>query len=573
MTIPLSETPTVGLGQFLKEVRFQVPSHQRDYSWKEEYVKQFIDDITGALKDGEGIYFCGLMVFTKTDAPAFQVLDGQQRLATTLMVISAIRNWLGGYSAFKKAQTQIEERYLGDSELGKSEIEPKLTLNAANNDFFRRFVIEAVPLDDIATAVRTHQKEGRNRVLLEATLYANKRIKELADGYQTREAARDYLLSLVNYLTDTVQIVRLVVRGDEAAYTIFETLNDRGMDLAPLDLVKNYLFSRAEKSRSGGKNLRDLEERWTEMMTLLSSVKADSFLRAFWTSQHGAPEGRKLFGPFKRQYADPTAAYKVSIDMRSAAERYVALTDSSDPVWAGYSEKGKRSVDALNIIGVTQVHPILLAALSVFDVREMERLLHLLEVLAVRYQLVARGRPGRIESLGGRTAKAITDRKITTASQAFSELKELYIPDDQFVSDFQTKTERESKKAAYLLRGLEHQALVRAQDKHANELVPSSIITVEHILPKSPGSGWKSEIAADPELHSDFLQRLGNLCLLADANRALGNKSFADKCAAYATSKLKTTNSIANYTAWTRKEIEQRQRDQAQLAKAEWRFS
>src|SRR5258708_12242078 len=98
MTIPLSETPTVGLGQFLKEVRFQVPSHQRDYSWKEEYVRQFIDDITGALKDREGIYFCGLMVFTKTDAPAFQVLDVQQRLATTFIVITSIRNFLSAYT-------------------------------------------------------------------------------------------------------------------------------------------------------------------------------------------------------------------------------------------------------------------------------------------------------------------------------------------------------------------------------------------------------------------------------------------------------------------------------------------
>lgn len=114
MTIPLAETPTVGLGQFIKEVRFQVPSHQRDYSWKEEYVKQFIDDITGALKEKDDLYFCGLMVFTKTDQPVFHVLDGQQRLATTLMIVSAIRNWLGGYSAFKKPQTQIEERYLVD---------------------------------------------------------------------------------------------------------------------------------------------------------------------------------------------------------------------------------------------------------------------------------------------------------------------------------------------------------------------------------------------------------------------------------------------------------------------------
>jgi hypothetical protein len=315
---------------------------------------------------------------------------------------------------------------------------------------------------DIANAARTHEKAGRNRALLEATLYINKRIGEIADGYHSKEKTKDYFLSLVTYLNDTVKIVRLVVRGDEAAYTIFETLNDRGMDLAPLDLVKNYLFSRAEKGRrSGGKSLADLEERWTEMMTLLSGVKVDSFLRAFWSSKHGAPQGRKLFGPFKKQYSDPAEAYKVSIDMRSAAERYVALTDSGDPIWASYSAKTKQSIDALNIIGVTQAYPVLLAALLAFERKEMERLLRLIEV-AVRYQSVARGRPGRIESLGGIAAKAITDGKIKSTHQIAQELKELYTSDAQFESEFQLKIEREGKKAAYLLRGLEHQALVRA---------------------------------------------------------------------------------------------------------------
>jgi hypothetical protein len=424
----------------------------------------------------------------------------------------------------------------------------------------------------ITAAAHALPKEDRNRALLEAALYVNKRISEIANALNDREAAKNYLLSLVTYLTDTVQIVRLVVRGDEAAYTIFETLNDRGMDLAPLDLVKNYLFSRAEKSRGTAKNLRDLEERWAEMMTLLSSVKADSFLRAFWTSKHGTPEGRKLFGPFKRQYSDPAEAYKISIDMRAAAERYVALTDSDDPAWSKLSEKAKHSIDALSVIGVTQIYPVLLAAMPVFEVREMERLLRLLEVMAVRYQLVARGRPGRIESLGGRTAKAISDGKITTATQVFAELKELYIADSQFETEFEIKTERESKKAAYLLRGLERQAHVRAQDTHANELVPSSVVTVEHILPKSPGSGWKKEIDADKELLTECLYRLGNLCLLADANRALGNKSFAEKRKAYATSRLVTTSSVAESSSWARAAIEKRQKYQAKLAVTEWRF-
>jgi hypothetical protein len=154
----------------------------------------------------------------------------------------------------------------------------------------------------------------------------------------------------------------------------------------------------------------------------------------------------------------------------------------------------------------------------------------------------------------------------------FAEIKELYTPDGQFETDFQVKTERESKKAAYLLRGLEHQAHVRAQDVHANELVPSSIVTVEHILPKSPGTGWKKEVDEDKEFLSECLYRLGNLCLLADANRALGNKSFAEKCKVYATSGLVMTNSIAKIAAWDRAAVDKRQKHMAKLAVAEWRF-
>ena len=213
----------------------------------------------------------------------------------------------------------------------------------------------------------------------------------------------------------------------------------------------------------------------------------------------------------------------------------------------------------------------MLAALEAFSAHELERLLRLLEVIAVRYQLVARGRPGRIESLGGRTAKAICDRKITSASQVLSEIKELYIPDDQFQAEFQLKTERESKKAAYLLRCLEHQSFVRANDQHPRETIPGNV-TIEHILPKSPGSGWKAQLQSDPDLLSDCLHRLGNMCLLSDANRALGNKSFDEKKKSFAASKLRTTKSIAQYSTWGRKEIEERQTHLAKLALAEWRF-
>lgn len=576
MTIPLSDTPTVGLGQFIKEVRFQVPSHQRDYSWKEEYVRQFLDDITGAMRDNEQIYFCGLMVFTKDDEfPEFHVLDGQQRLATTLMTLSAVRNWMKRYTAYQRAQQQIEDRYLGDSDLGEDKMVPKLALNAANNDLFRRFVIESVPPADIEKELKTRNKEDRNRALLEATVYLNRRVQDIADGHKTPDEAKEYLLKLIAFITNTVKIVRLVVAGDEAAYTIFETLNDRGLDLAPLDLVKNFLFSRAERPQAGGRRdpnrLRDLEERWTEMMTILNAVKADAFLRTFWASRHGTIEGRKIFKAFKCEYHDAQLAYKVSLELRQAAERYVALSDPDDPVWAPYSEKAKETVSGLAVIGATQLHPVTLAALEKFEKREMERVLRLLEVIAGRYQLVERGRPGRMESLGARTAKLITEGKIRTATQVLSELKELYIPDRDFESRFATKVERESKKAAYLMRGLERQTLLRAQDQHVRELIPGSV-TVEHILPKSPKEGWRKELDEDPELLTDCLYRLGNLCLLADMNRSLGNKPFSEKKKVFLESKMRITSSVAKYEHWGRKQIDERQQHLAELAVAYWRF-
>jgi uncharacterized protein with ParB-like and HNH nuclease domain len=62
IALPLSDTPTVGLAQFIKESRFIVPNHQRDYSWTDIYVTAFLRDIEDALKNNSAIYFCGLMV-------------------------------------------------------------------------------------------------------------------------------------------------------------------------------------------------------------------------------------------------------------------------------------------------------------------------------------------------------------------------------------------------------------------------------------------------------------------------------------------------------------------------------
>jgi hypothetical protein len=570
MTLPLSDTPTVGLGRFIKESRFIVPSHQRDFSWTDIYVNAFLRDVEDALDKKSEIYFCGLMVFTRTSSQLLKVLDGQQRLATTLMIFSAIRNWFRQYSAYKKQEIQIETQLLQTDDIGSTGIEPKLSLTPANNEVFQQFVIAAVPVSDIEKAIKERQSEDRNKTLLKATLLVNRHIERKAAEFTTTDAARDYFVGLIQYLTDTVQVVRFVLPGDSAAYTIFETLNDRGLELAPLDLVKNYVFSRAEKHRAG--SLRDFEERWAEMMTLLGSMKVDSFLRAFWASRHGTMEGPKLFSAFKKAYDDPSKVHDISIEMRTASERYAALSSSSDPIWAAYPEIARKSVDAIETIGSSQMHPVILAALEKFSKHEMGRLLHLLEVVAVRFQLVGRGRPGRIESLGGRAARDIWDNKITKASEVRSLLGELYFSDDDFKQRFKTKTETDGKKARYIITVLERQSLLREGRTYADELTPASV-TLEHIFPKSPQGNWAEEMAVDLKL-TGMLNRLGNMCLLPEVNRALGNKGWDEKLEIFSRSRLRTTNTVTaqQYPKWGSAAIERRQGYMAELAVAAWRF-
>jgi hypothetical protein len=150
-------------------------------------------------------------------------------------------------------------------------------------------------------------------------------------------------------------------------------------------------------------------------------------------------------------------------------------------------------------------------------------------------------------------------------------LDELYVTDSEFKRQFASKTEREGKKARYILATLERQA-VQKEGKHLVDELRPDAVTLEHIFPKSPGKNWQAERTADPSLAKDMLQRLGNMCLLTQVNRALGNKEWSEKKDIFSKSRLLLTNGAAQYASWGRQQIDERQKFMAELAVAEWRF-
>jgi hypothetical protein len=155
----------------------------------------------------------------------------------------------------------------------------------------------------------------------------------------------------------------------------------------------------------------------------------------------------------------------------------------------------------------------------------------------------------------------------------FREAGEVYPSDDNFEREFAFSQERNNQKALYILRALEREERRRAAGGRSAENEPGAL-TVEHILPKNPGSEWDQALQADEALAEDCTYRLGNMCLLVGAgNRGLGRAHYDEKKKTYATTDIRITNSIpAHHQTWDRRAIETRQSRMARLAISIWRF-
>ena len=564
------EAPTIGIGRLIKEGgRFSVPHHQRDYSWTEDEIEQLFQDIEDAQASQQEEYFIGLMVFMPSSNREYTILDGQQRLATTALILASIRNWLKARDYSQDAD-QIQTTYIASRELGRQDYRPLLVLNQNNNPFFERYVVTETPDEEIKGALDRLQRYDPSRRLLEANLFCRERIRSIAQGedVDSQEAA-EKLFALVRYLEDAVKIVRLNVQSETNAYTVFETLNDRGLDLSVLDLVKNHVFGRTPSEN----RLRDTQSRWTQMVANLSNEPADEFLKAWWTSRHGRVQTAQLFPLFKREVTTSPQAVSVSEDMLGASELYASLEVADDPIWSVVSEKGRERVRILRLLGARQVRPVLLSALEQFEPSELDRLLHLMEVMIVRYQLIGGGRTGKLEISCARIAHRIFTQEIRTASEAKDALRDVLPSDDEFRSAFSNKQERNNQKVKYLLSRLEIQARRAAgHSPLGDELEPMRSLTVEHVFPKSPNEDWNTLLNTDPEFAEECTFKLGNICLLTSVNRSLGNKSFEEKKEVFEQSDLLLTKEIAEKRSWDRTTVDQRQTRLAALAVSYWRF-
>ena len=572
MSTSFMEADTQGIGEFIQHRRFfRVPDHQRDFAWTEEEVEQFIDDVIGALQDSDEDYFLGLVVVVEPGHDGvWEILDGQQRLATTTMVYAGIREWLRS-DGFEEDAIKLQDDFIGSRELGETETVSRLTLNINNRAAFREFVVDRHNDAFLASKHDLAPRYSSEGLLIGATRICRRRVSELASqSGQEPKVQANILYDLAKYLRDRVKIVVMNVASTANAYVIFETLNDRGLDLSVLDLVKNHLFGRS------GTHLDEVQSNWIAMLSSLVGRQSDDFLKVFWTSRWGRIQRGKLFDQWRIKYGSltPTKVTALSAELNQAADRFSALEAPDHDVWNSYSSACKRAVKSLSVLGSRQTWPVMLAAFETFDANEMERLLNLLIILTVRYQTVGKRRTGLLEIASARIARGVFAGELNSPQKVWKEYSQLVPNDKEFLEDFGRWYERKASRARYILAELE-----KAEFKHSHQgaypekIPPWEELTLEHVFPVNPGSEWSDEMKADPELREEYVHRLGNLCLLQKKpNKEASGKGFPfKKEQILAKSELTLTSAIGqSYDKWDRASIEHRQEALGNLALIAW---
>jgi uncharacterized protein with ParB-like and HNH nuclease domain len=233
--------------ELLKGVKYSIDYYQREYKWREKQIRELVDDLTSKfLEDYESDhprtrvstyphYFLGSIIVSKKNSANY-IVDGQQRLTSLTLLIVLLRRLQKDHSI----QVNIDELVVSE----------KFGVRSFNLD-----VDERASCMEALYANEPFDPAGRSESV--QNLY--ERYQNL-DQYLPDELREDALPYFIDWLLENVHLVEITAYSDDDAYTIFETMNDRGLSLSATDMLKGYLLANIEDLAK-----RDLANaRWRE---------------------------------------------------------------------------------------------------------------------------------------------------------------------------------------------------------------------------------------------------------------------------------------------------------------------
>ena len=503
----------LGLGNVLKQYNLAVPPNQREYAWTEKEVGALFKDLDRELATNAPSYFLGTLVAIPRAPGYLEVVDGQQRLATAAILLSAIRNHLKEINSEMSQSIQTDFLYAYNRDSGSHV--PKLRLNVDDNDYFMRRLIE--PSQSLESNKPSHE------LLATAFSMADSEVQRIVAGleFQDHAAALNRWVSLLEHYAT---VILLRVPNSSNAYRMFETLNDRGLKVSQSDLVKNHLFGQAED------RFDEVQQRWTYMRGALESMEEEdstiTFLRHALTIMYEFVREADVYDLVASKVIGSLESVRFSGRLETLANTLVAIDNPEHERWNQYGESTRGALEILNLFNISPMRPLVLSIAQKLTAKEAEKAFTFCVGLSVRLMIGTRTRTGSVEEGLAIAAHKVFNDEIVTCQGLRAQLTSITPTDGEFFAAFSTATVTNRKLARYYLRTLER----ISQAETEPWLVPntdSSAINLEHILPTRPGNNW-------PQFSSDEVRllrnRIGNQTLLqASKNSGLQSADLKPK--------------------------------------------
>ena len=545
------------MAQYLGE-RFYIPNYQRDYSWEEDELSDFWEDLkhTTNNNNGDEHFFGQIVVHVNSDDNKKYIIDGQQRTISSVIFLRALQLcFIEIYNETSLNEANQKNSIISYKYIGEDDNSLNLTLGEQDAEFFKEYIQTGSP-----NGIPRQKKKSQEK-LRRAFVFFDEKLHNSIAEQNDPKAKIDILQKYLETFTQRFKILYLEADKLDEAFIIFETLNARGRDLETADLLKNFIFSKASKIN----DIDEAQNKWDNMIVTLDRIDPTKYIRHYWNSCHPFAREKELYRNISKFASTPRDCDDLLNDLQKLSKYYHDLANPNEDI-AGFRnlELIKRLI-ALKTLKASTYYPIVLAMLEVnFSEEDIAKVLQRIEVFIFRNFTICGLVANSAEVLFAKIAVSIYEKELSTVGEICTEIDKNIVSDEEFKDAFSRWTAGESSKeiVRYILRK------IHKNSNPTTEInIDNSEVHIEHIMPQD-----SSEWNVDDEMHEQYLWRLGNLALLdGRKNISISNKPFELKKEIYTKSFIEPNRDLGNYGEWNSEEIEDRQKKLAELAIKIWK--
>ncbi|GAA8235094.1 DUF262 and DUF1524 domain-containing protein [Helicobacter pylori] len=537
-----------------------IPIYQRLYSWEKEQCKQLWDDIIKIGGDDKmNGHFIGSILYVldgnKHSDNALLIIDGQQRLTTITLLLTALRDHLNDEDEFleKFSCQKIQDHYLINSD--------------KDGDKKFRLILSESDKDTLLSLI---DKDRRKPSEPSSKIVENFKLFEEWVSQNT-----DKLETIFKGL-DKLMIVEIALeKGKDDPHLIFESMNSKGMELTQTDLIRNYIVMETETEKQENfynKYWRAMEEEFKQDKKLF-----DRFVRHYLTIKtREIPNINKVYVELK----DYRQKKGIGIeDLLKDLQKYcgyfcqIAFKKEADK---DLNKDLNKALSFLVDLDMDVIYPLLLELYSdysdgVLSKNDFKRSIALIESYLCRRAVCGLGTNSLNKVFPSFTRHIQKDEYFKSLEKHFGSLTkgQRFPNDDEFRSsfitiDFYNKFKKKTKCF-----------LERLENFDTKEPVDTQKCTTEHIMPQKLTKELERDLGENfQEIHNKYLHTIGNLTLTG-YNQEYSNKSFQEKRdmeKGFKQSPLSLNQDLKDLESFGEEEIKKRANDLADLALKIWTY-